>query len=328
VEVIAAPDSREAKKKKLSPNVSPNVSQVFPKCSTPNHQSPAPNIDDLANGSFQKDLKYSATVWMPASEIYQTDISVKDRDLITSGDGWLNDILIDFSMAILQHQFPDMCGLHSCLEVGSCRAPPVGGPAVQIVNTDVVGRGSHWITLSSIECENGRVEIFDSAGGCYLRLPAIRAVATFFAPKTEALILKFMSCDGKKNGNDCGVYSIANAVALCHGICPTDVQYKECEIRAHLQICLEQRKFTPFPSTHVPIPASQKSYGTLLETLFCSCKMPEDSELYFQCKGCKNWFHPVCEALGHKTKEWIGKQKTLRCINCQAKVRRRGKKQK
>ena len=276
--------------------------------------------------SLKKDIKYSVTVWIPASDIYPTDISVKDRDLIKDGDGWLNDIIIDFSMAILKLQFPEVHGLESCLEVGACRVPPVQGPALQIINTDPVGAGSHWITLSSLNCEEGRVKVFDSAGGSYLRLAALRSLAFFFRqpPDITMIGVNWMECDTQTNGSDCGVYAIANTVALCHGLDPSEIHYIVPQLRSHLVTCLESRRFTPFPHTEgEPLASSQKVRNTLFEKLYCSCKMPEDSDLYFQCCVCKQWFHPECQGMSQKSKTWLSKRKNLKCTECSVKKKGR-----
>ncbi len=70
------------------------------------------------------------------------------------------------------HYLPDRT-----LEVGSRREPPAHKPAIQILNTDTVGMGSHWVVVSTHKCNNGDVDVFDSAGGSYLRLTCLRVVA-------------------------------------------------------------------------------------------------------------------------------------------------------
>ena len=329
VEVIPAPDSMKSKQDDLEPLMKHPRIETIPEESVTEEPIPvsaSTPVKDLGpiDLSLKKDIKYSVTVWIPASDIYPTDLSVKDRDLIKDGDGWLNDIIIDFSMAILKLQFPAIDGLESCLEVGACRAPPVQGPALQIINTDPVGAGSHWILLSSLNCDEGRVQVFDSAGGSYLRLAALRSLAYFFRqpPHVTMIGVNWMECDSQTNGSDCGVFALANAVALCHGLDPSEIHYIVPEMRSHLVTCMESRRFTPFPYTEGDHLAS--SQKVRFEKLYCSCKVPEDSHLYFECSVCEEWFHPECQGLGQKKQAWLNKQKNLKCTKCN--VTKKGKK--
>ena len=47
--------------------------------------------------------------------------------------------------------------------------------------------------------------------------------------------------------NDCGLYAIANAAALCFGKDPTTVYFNQSLMRLHLVQCLEQKRITHFP---------------------------------------------------------------------------------
>ncbi len=226
-------------------------------------------------------------------------------------------------MAVLHHQF-GANGLKSCLEVGSLREPPAPKPALQILNTDPVGMGSHWILVSTYGCNDGDVDVFDSAGGTYLRLTCLRSVANFAKPVTSmALVLKFVDVQVQPDTDSCGIFAIANCVSLLHGIDPVTVEYDVNAMREHLHKCMANRHFDMFP--HKINEPGDRYRNIHVERLHCSCKLPEDSDLYFECISCKHWFHTECENLGHKTVQQIKRDKQLRCVKCASKRRGRGR---
>ena len=49
------------------------------------------------------------------------------------------------------------------------------------------------------------------------------------------------------NGNDCGLYAIANATALAFGRDPSKEQYIPSKLREHLLKCLEEKEMRLFP---------------------------------------------------------------------------------
>ena len=49
--------------------------------------------------------------------------------------------------------------------------------------------------------------------------------------------------------------------------------------------------------------------------LCCSCLLPDDERMYFQCEACENWYHPHCEDKGHMSKTQMEKE-VLFCRAC------------
>jgi len=53
----------------------------------------------------------------------------------------------------------------------------------------------------------------------------------------------------QENNTDCGLYAIAFATDLCHGIDPVGLLYAAgSELRCHFLKCLQEGCLTPFPS--------------------------------------------------------------------------------
>ena len=64
----------------------------------------------------------------------------------------------------------------------------------------------------------------------------------------KILKAKFINVYMQTNGNDCGLYAIANATALAFGRDPSKEQYIPSKLRKHLIQCLEDKEMKPFPT--------------------------------------------------------------------------------
>ena len=91
-------------------------------------------------------------------------------------------------------------------------------------------------------------------------------------------------CQKKSGGNDCGLFAVANAVALLRGVDPAAVKFQQPKMRQHLQECLEKHVFTMFPNS--------TSNLTTLPTVLCKKHYPGSKT--FQSSSCKVTFHTMC----------------------------------
>ena len=122
---------------------------------------------------------------------------------------WLNDIIIDSAMNILTYQFPDLEGFQSCQLAHQLDFDRL---FVQIINRSPKDGGSHWLTVSNINCLENTIKVYDSA---YSDLPHEEEVLVASLVATQANKLKciFPNVALQTNGYDCGLYAIANATA-------------------------------------------------------------------------------------------------------------------
>ena len=65
--------------------------------------------------------------------------------------------------------------------------------------------------------------------------------------QTTNLTVDVMNCQAQQNGNDCGLFAIANATALCNGIDPSLVLWRHNDMRQHYLKCIENGKLEMFP---------------------------------------------------------------------------------
>ena len=219
----------------------------------------------------------------------------------------------------LKSQFPHMQGLQACLLASSNKfrkQDSTKGTILQIINTELEGKGLHWIALSTLNCPDGSVNIYDSCNSCYVSDRVQAAIASLVGVSGRILTLRFTRSDNQLNMNDCGVLAIANLVSLCNDLDPSFLQYGTSqEMRKHLCECVQNRRFTVFPHEAFSDPDGDPLLSTHYIELFCTCKMPDDNRLYFECDRCEDWFHPHCQGLGHMSQKLI-QRATLCCGPC------------
>ena len=116
-------------------------------------------------------------------------------------------------------------------------------------------------------------------------------------------------------GSDCGLFLLAFATDLCHGIDPTNQKYNQGSIRQHYVNCLENGAMPPFPKTEKRVPRHLGSITSSV-AIYCVCRLPYDREEYVQCSNgkCKKWYHPTCV----KIPAWaINSNRKWRCNKCE-----------
>ena len=265
-----------------------------------------------------------AEVWISTVNGVRLNLSIIDKAIILAKGGapigWLTDSIIDACMFLLRKQFPSIGGLQSCLLAQRpCFSSPIL-PMLQIINLDPQGGGSHWVLLSTINCNPGYVEIYDSVHGRRLSLHMEKCLAQLVSPPGSRIHVNYMEGDKQRNDMDCGIISIANMVCILFDKEPLKVTYDtSMTLRKHLLSCLEAGVLSPFPtrrSKRTRVSASG-IYFCLSFMLDCTCKGPSrDGKFKFQCTICKKFFHPKCVGYGNMTHLEIHQAAHLPCVLC------------
>ena len=128
--------------------------------------------------------------------------------------------------------------------------------------------------------------------------------AHIYAPNHSALC--------KQMGeSDCGLFAIATATALCHGLDPTTCMYRQESMREHFHTCLVNREMKLFPLHRQrraqPQPVKKETYP-----VYCHCCLPWDKrhteDSMTMCNKCKGWFHETCDKpKSHSQPQWFCK---------------------
>ena len=73
-------------------------------------------------------------------------------------------------------------------------------------------------------------------------------ICVLLRTKESKLSIEMMNIQKQPNGSDCGLYAIANALAICMGKNPCKIKWTNSLMRSHFRSCLETRKLTMFPA--------------------------------------------------------------------------------
>ena len=83
---------------------------------------------------------------------------------------------------------------------------------------------------------------------------------------------------------DCGLFAIANIVALCFGYEPNKILFHQDRMRNHLISCLEAGQFSMFP---FDVNARPKRNKTQKNRVNCTCRHPHDGTKMIKCVNCE-----------------------------------------
>ena len=200
-------------------------------------------------------------------------------------------------MNLLAYQFPDLEGFQPCQLAHQLDFGRHSRLFIQIINRSPNDGGSHWLTVSNINCLENTVKVYDSAYGDLPHKEEI-IVASLVSTSNELWVI-FPNVALQTNRYDCGLYAIANATALAHGIDPkTQIFIPRLMRESTCTNVLEEKHLGPFPVTISK--SRRKPIKNEVEvTLYCLCPMPDTWTMYIYCDTCGNEYHPQCVGICH-----------------------------
>ena len=166
------------------------------------------------------------------------------RDVMEGG--MLSDIPINVAQLLLKKQFPNLKGLQPTVYQ---QRKAQGNETSRVDDDDqqlqiIHCCGNHWIVASRVGCTKGTVNIYDSL---YTSLdePTKLLVSAMFQSN-----IQYIQPLQKQIGvTDCGLFAIAVITAIAYGTDPSQLQFKQEEMRKHLLTCFNNEYLTPFPCT-------------------------------------------------------------------------------
>ena len=209
------------------------------------------------------------------------------KHILLSG-GWLDDKLVDASQKILAKQFENKfvgSGFQDAA-VGLCGNFTIEtGEFIQIIH----GGSNHWLTISTIGTKHPEVLLYDSLHTNVAEDVKMQ-ISSILCTKEKSIILKFVNIVKQAGVNDCGLFAIAYATALCLGKSPGKYRFKQELFRKHLQTCLEREHFTMFPII------IERRKGDIISMernicVFCYCRMPQINPMIQWSTESWEWFH-------------------------------------
>lgn len=243
----------------------------------------------------------------PKPWIQELGLSKDDEEILIRGK-WLNDTLIDAVQTLLKNQYGERIqGLQTLCLTRTLALDVCRGAFVQVLNKG----DSHWYTISTIACqEPATVRVYDSASK-HVTYRNKEEIASLLCTRTSKITLLYMNVHMQMGGSDCGLFALATATALCHGVDPTTCIYDQEKMRQHLHACLTKRKMTLFPLSRKrrahPQPVKEETYP-----VYCHCRLPWDKhhteDGMTMCNNCREWFHEACDKPNSNSQlQWICK---------------------
>ena len=231
------------------------------------------------------------TYWVPDLDLTQDDQQALE------GDHWLSNRHISAVNTLLRQQHPGQNGLQDTLELSKnlkWRSNSVD--FVQIVHVSQ----NHWVCVSNILSPPDIVEVFDSLPATFSSTLK-RQVAAVLRCRGPQFTLCYIDVQHQNGADDCALFAVAFAEALCAGKDPHLLTFDQLQMRQHLQFCLEQGTVTNFPAATTP----RRLHRTRVKVsrnvrVYCKCRLPWDRQScqelgsLVQCSECKEWYHQFC----------------------------------
>jgi hypothetical protein len=203
---------------------------------------PSKNIIDLTNQGSSAEKSSSDALWVSSLGLRK-----EDEKILQSSHAWLNDSIINSAQDLIHQQFPNVEGLANSLQVASRKSLPITsecGTSIQIHHSG----NMHWVVSSA---SNGGITVYDSMEPSISSKLACQLLHVYGQNKDglQPVRVKAYMCQNQKGKNDCGLFAIANALALAKGICLKNVMFDQSQMRSHLHECLQNKVLTMFPHT-------------------------------------------------------------------------------
>ena len=251
-------------------------------------------------------------VWMIISGI---KLSYELRDILLAGFAWLTDDHIDAAQHLIKELNPRVGGLnYIAATTHRSRFAPAhdANHAIQCHNI-----GLHWVTSSSI---SGKVVVYESLYRTANESLKRQLVYTYkeLCNDDGSLDITVVLQQRQKGTSDCGLFCIANAVALANGIDPSTVSWDQNKMRDHLYKCFEQRKIEMFPHE---IKQTSRTKSHYVVSIYCICFRHIPGAQMVHCSVCDNWFHharpQTCMKLSAKQVAALATETPFICNYCE-----------
>ena len=211
---------------------------------------------------------------------------------------------------MLRKQYGDIVsGLQDVVNSRTLSMDIESGEFVQILNKS----DTHWFTISTIGCQQGVVNVFDS-GSKYVTQRNKEEIAALLHTNKDTITLQYKNVQHQFGGSDCGLFALAFATALSSSTDPTTCTFDQDVMREHFLKCIEKGQIDSFPLKQVRRPICRPVKVETFD-IHCHCRMPEKKQdRMILCNGhCKQWYHDTCERI--EANIWNSRLRWY-CRNC------------
>lgn len=178
-------------------------------------------------------------------------------EILQKDDAWLNDVIINSLMMLVKKNFPEISGLNNTLDYQTVGYPSAlsGTKFLQIMHTG----SAHWVVVFGEKTsQDWELKLYDSMikfkSGSQSNVQVSRDVEWQISQLLRPLgndggenhiTVKVMACQQQLDSSSCGLFAIANLLALVYGLDPSVTVYED-GMRKQLLQSLEQENLKPF----------------------------------------------------------------------------------
>ena len=209
------------------------------------------------------------------------------REILLNPFAWLTDDHIDAAQHLIKELGTGVGGLNCIATMTHCTRFAVPHEQNQTIQCHNIG--AHWVTSSSI---TGKVIVYESMNTTLNDSLKRQLVCLYkhLCNDDGSLEISVILQQRQKGNSDCGLFCIANSVALANGIDPCTIFWHQNSMREHLCQCFEQKKITMFPHDVKQAPSiPAKSHYVV--SIYCVCLKHVPGAQMVHCSVCNNWFH-------------------------------------
>jgi hypothetical protein len=177
---------------------------------------------------------------VPCIRQFRLSFSDRMRQRIANRQ-WLSDEEMSGAMGLLRRQFPKIGGLENTLVL---MHSPLVQKALQCDNIYIVCESNaHWV-CAKYTCRRNVFMLYDSLQGTVVSRNVQMQLEKVGRCGAE---FSMQSMQRQQGSDDCGLFAIAVAVDLAHGVDPGRAMYRQGLMRRHLIKCFDQQVMTIFP---------------------------------------------------------------------------------
>ena len=126
-----------------------------------------------------------------------------------------------------------------CFSTNHCRIFP---DRIQIIHS----HGCHWVVVHKEDCSSDVVKVYDSL---YSKVDDVvkKVMTNMFLFSDHPVIEMIPMQKQSANSNNCGVFVVAVCVAILLKENPSEINFKEDQMRPHMCSCFERKVMINFP---------------------------------------------------------------------------------
>ena len=174
-----------------------------------------------------------------------------------------------------KNQFHAQYGLQDTLLGQKLMLKEQKGEFVQILHNG----NYHWVVISNINRSKDEMNYYDSLFHGKIRDHVKMQICNIFKCNGKELTVNVKACKQQTNGDDCGVFAVANLFHILTGADIGRTKIREDKMRDHLLQCIKSGHFKGF----------EKSASS--DIVFCKIKKIK-IQIFCYCRFPWAWYHP------------------------------------